>query len=54
MARSGLTLAAPLETGADALLADEEQIRPADLAKRNRSRMAMKITARSRDRQPRR
>ncbi len=44
-----------LETGADDLLADEEQKRrPADLAKRNRSRMAMRITARGRDRQPRR
>ena len=42
-----------LETGADDLLADEEQKRPADLAKRNRSRMAMRITARGRDRQPR-
>jgi len=30
MARSGLTPAAPLETGADDLLADEEHKRPAD------------------------
>jgi hypothetical protein len=43
-----------LKTGADDLLADEEQTRPSDLAKRNRSRMAMRITARGRDRQPRR
>jgi len=31
MARSGLTVAVPLETGADDLLADEEQTRPRTL-----------------------
>jgi hypothetical protein len=51
---SGVPWPHPLETGADDLLADEEQKRPANLVKRNRSRMAMRITARGRDRRPRR
>jgi hypothetical protein len=44
-----------LETGADDLLAeDEDKRRAANRARRNRSRVAIKVTARDQDRRPRR
>jgi hypothetical protein len=44
-----------LETSADDLLADEEdERRRASRARRDRSRVAVRVTARDRDRQPRR
>jgi len=43
-----------LEPEADDLLADEQQRRSARLARRNRSRMAVRVTGRAQDRRPRR
>jgi hypothetical protein len=44
-----------LEAGADDLLAEERgRRRHANRARRNRSRMAIKVTARDHDRRPRR
>ena len=44
-----------LETGVDDLLAEEEERRrTANRARRNRSRLATKVTIRDRERQPRR
>ena len=43
-----------LEPDADDLLADEEERRHAKLARQNRSRVAMRVTARPQDRRPRR
>jgi hypothetical protein len=43
-----------LEPDADDLLVDEERRRHAKLARQNRSRVTMRITARPQDRRPRR
>jgi hypothetical protein len=43
-----------LEPEAEDLLADERHRRSARLARRNRSRMAVRVTARAKDRRPRR
>ena len=43
-----------LEAEADDLLADEEKRRSASRARKNRSRVAVRVNARAQDRRPRR